>query len=256
MLDLMLRTGPYGDALRHRPRRPDPRRARGQPARRRPRPARAAPARGAAHAVAARSSWRPSRSSPTSTACAPALDAAAERRHGADRPARTCARTTPGCTTSVLVKGKRPLHAAGAPGRRRAARPRRRRARRWCARAAGAVEAPVEVTDAIMPGVVVASRTAGATTGPARAWRSPRARRREQQHARRRAARRPAVGQRGAERHPRRDRRPSAESLSDRLEAISVDSPQLRQITFAVSDIRAIVEWAPQLGHSERSSKR
>jgi hypothetical protein len=27
-------------------------------------------------------------------------------------------------------------------------------------------------------------------------------------------------------------------------------------MTFAVSDIRAIVEWAPQLGHSERSSKR
>jgi hypothetical protein len=32
--------------------------------------------------------------------------------------------------------------------------------------------------------------------------------------------------------------------------------PQDRQVTFAVSDIRAIVECAPQLGHSERSSKR
>jgi hypothetical protein len=32
--------------------------------------------------------------------------------------------------------------------------------------------------------------------------------------------------------------------------------PQLRQITFAVSDIRAIVECAPQFGHSERSSYR
>ena len=32
--------------------------------------------------------------------------------------------------------------------------------------------------------------------------------------------------------------------------------PQLRQMTFAVSDMRAIVEWAPQFGHSERSSKR
>jgi len=30
--------------------------------------------------------------------------------------------------------------------------------------------------------------------------------------------------------------------------------PQLRQITFAVSDIRAIVLWAPQCSHSERSS--
>jgi hypothetical protein len=36
----------------------------------------------------------------------------------------------------------------------------------------------------------------------------------------------------------------------------SIDPPQLRQITFEVSDIRAIVEWAPQFGHSERSSKR
>jgi hypothetical protein len=38
--------------------------------------------------------------------------------------------------------------------------------------------------------------------------------------------------------------------------AWSIEPPQFRQITFAVSDMRAIVEWAPQLGHSERSSKR
>jgi hypothetical protein len=36
----------------------------------------------------------------------------------------------------------------------------------------------------------------------------------------------------------------------------SIDPPQLRQITLAVSDIRAIVEWAPQFGHSERNSNR
>jgi hypothetical protein len=36
----------------------------------------------------------------------------------------------------------------------------------------------------------------------------------------------------------------------------SIDAPQLRQATLAVSDIRAIVEWAPQSGQSERSSKR
>ena len=29
-----------------------------------------------------------------------------------------------------------------------------------------------------------------------------------------------------------------------------------RQVTLAVSDIRAMVEWAPQLGHSLRNSKR
>jgi hypothetical protein len=35
-----------------------------------------------------------------------------------------------------------------------------------------------------------------------------------------------------------------------------MEAPQLRQVTFAVSDIRAIVEWAPQFGHPERSSNR
>jgi hypothetical protein len=44
--------------------------------------------------------------------------------------------------------------------------------------------------------------------------------------------------------------------LSRRQIGCSIDPLQLRQITFAVSDIRAIVEWAPQFGHSERSSKR
>ena len=32
--------------------------------------------------------------------------------------------------------------------------------------------------------------------------------------------------------------------------------PQLRQITFAVSDMRAIVLCAPQWSHSERNSNR
>jgi hypothetical protein len=32
--------------------------------------------------------------------------------------------------------------------------------------------------------------------------------------------------------------------------------PQLRHTMFAVSDMRAMVECAPQLGHSERSSYR
>ena len=36
----------------------------------------------------------------------------------------------------------------------------------------------------------------------------------------------------------------------------SIDASQLRQTTFAVSDMRAIVEWAPQFEHPEVSSKR
>jgi len=35
-----------------------------------------------------------------------------------------------------------------------------------------------------------------------------------------------------------------------------MDPPQFRQITLAVSDIRAIVECAPQCGHSDLSSNR
>jgi hypothetical protein len=35
---------------------------------------------------------------------------------------------------------------------------------------------------------------------------------------------------------------------------VNIDPPQLRHSTFAVSDIRAIVEWAPQFGQSDRSS--
>ena len=48
----------------------------------------------------------------------------------------------------TLVKGKRALHAARPPRRRRAPRAGRRRGRRACARATGAIVVPVEVTDA------------------------------------------------------------------------------------------------------------
>ena len=36
----------------------------------------------------------------------------------------------------------------------------------------------------------------------------------------------------------------------------SIELPQLRQVTSAVSDMRAIVECIPQCGHSLRSSNR
>jgi hypothetical protein len=35
---------------------------------------------------------------------------------------------------------------------------------------------------------------------------------------------------------------------------ISIESPQLLQVTVAVEDIRTMVECSPQLGHTERSS--
>jgi hypothetical protein len=36
----------------------------------------------------------------------------------------------------------------------------------------------------------------------------------------------------------------------------NIEAPQLWHFTSCVLDIRAIVEWAPQLGQPERSSKR
>ncbi len=68
--------------------------------------------------------------------------------------------------------------------------------------AAGPLEAPVEVTDAIMPGVVSIPHGWGHDGARRAPRRGRRARRREQQPARRRDAGGPAVGQRGAERHP------------------------------------------------------
>ena len=62
-------------------------------------PLAAAPARGAAHAVGQDRAGAARRSSPTSTGCAAALGARAQRRPRADRPPRSCARTTRGCTT-------------------------------------------------------------------------------------------------------------------------------------------------------------
>ena len=72
--------------------------------------------------------------------------------------------------------------------------------------ARGRVEAPVEVTDAIMPGVVSIPHGWGHDDAGLAAERGERARRREQQPARRRDRRGPAVRERGAERHPGRGR--------------------------------------------------
>ena len=98
LIDLMLRTGPYGDGFGATPGRPVPRRAAGNPARRRPRAARAPAARRAAHAdghgrAGARADRRRRR---------PAAGRRSTRRPAAARwsAAATCAPTTRGCTTS------------------------------------------------------------------------------------------------------------------------------------------------------------
>ena len=79
---------------------------------------------------------------------------------------------------------------------------------------AGAVEVPVEVTDAIMPGVVSIPHGWGHDARRACGWASRAAHAgRQQQRARRRVAGRPAVGQRRAERDPGRGRAARSEPI-------------------------------------------
>jgi anaerobic selenocysteine-containing dehydrogenase len=85
--------------------------------------------------------------------------------------------------------------------------------------------------------------------GPQRARRAhgrrPRARRSELERVGRGVAGRRAVGQRNPQRNSRRGQI-----------GCNIEAPQFRQTTFAVSDMRAIVECAPQFEHPEVSSKR
>ena len=101
LLDAMLRTGAYGDGFGAEPDGLSLASARGQPARRRPRPA-AAPRCPSVlqHADAARSSWRPSSSSPTSPAARGGARPPVATATSCSSAAATCARTTRGCTTS------------------------------------------------------------------------------------------------------------------------------------------------------------
>ena len=70
-------------------------------------------------------------------------------------------------------EGQGPLHAARPPRRRRPHRPRRRRARHASRSEAGSVEVPVEVSDEHRCRASCPCPTAGATTSPAPACRSP-----------------------------------------------------------------------------------
>ena len=172
MLDLMLRTGPYGDGFGADPDGLTLAHARGEAARHRLRAARAAHARGAAHAerqdrAGARADRRRRRPAASAARAPP------QRRHGARSAAATCAPTTRGCTTSNLVKGKERCTLHVHPDD--AERPRRSTdgGRACVTSARGEVEVPVEVTDAIMPG----RRQHPARLGPrrprARSWASP-----------------------------------------------------------------------------------
>ena len=154
LLDLMLRTGPYGLTLAD---------ARGGAARHRPRArcSRGCPRRCARRA--ARSSSRPSRSSPTSRGCARRSTRAAAdglvlvgRRHL--RSNNSWMHNLP-----LLVRGPERCTAARAPRRRRAARPGRRRARARRARASARSSCPSRSPTRSCP-AWCRSPTAGATT--------------------------------------------------------------------------------------------
>ncbi len=110
---------------------------------------------GAAHAVGQDRAGARGPAWPTSRGCARRSRRRRRRRAGADRPPRTCAPTTRGCTTCAGARERAGRAArctctpttppASGCGDGARARVRSR---------AGAVEVPVEVTDAILPGVV------------------------------------------------------------------------------------------------------
>ena len=143
--------------------------------------------------------------------------AARRRRRGSraslDRPATgprcwsagaTCARTTRGCTTCRCSRrAPRAARSRSTPTTPRRAASRDGGAARVTSRV-GSVEAPVEVTDAIMPGVVSLPHGWGHDEPGTRLAVAARAPGRQQQRAHRRARARSALGQRGAERDPGR----------------------------------------------------
>ena len=134
--------------------RPHARRPRGGAARHRPRAARAAAARRAAHAERPDRARAARRSSCDVERLRAALDRARATAGSCSSAAASCARTTRGCTTSSCSSAARSAarctctpttpRGSGSPTA----------SRRACANRAGALEAPVEVTDAVMPGVV------------------------------------------------------------------------------------------------------
>ena len=205
VLDFMLRVGPYGDGFGDRPRRAHAGPARAQPARR---STSARSTRGSPRCCArrrARSSWRPT----------PIVAdvAAAARRAGARRAnggmvliGRRQLRSNNSWMHNLpsAREGQGPLHAARPPRRRRAARPRGRRAARVTARPRARSRRRSRSPTRSCP-AWCRSRTAGATTrrAPALGVAGEHAGR-EQQRARRRDAGRAAVRQRRAERDPGR----------------------------------------------------
>ena len=154
LLDLMLRAGPYGDGVRRPSRwRPEPRGAGGGPARDRPRAAPAAPPGRAAdrerHDRAGPRAARGRRARGCAT-----RSAARGPTAWCSSAAAICAPTTRGCTTCrCSCRGPRSARCTSTPTTP-SARAHRRRAGACCARARAASTAEVEVTDAVMPGVV------------------------------------------------------------------------------------------------------
>ena len=192
--------GPTATASARSPTASSLARARGQPARRRPRRARS------------RASPRCCARRPGMIELAPDADRrrrAAPARAARARPTRrsassagaTSAPTTRGCTTSRTwcAGGERCTLQVHPDDARRLGLADGARAR--VRSRAGAIEVPVEVTDAIMPGVVSLPHGWG-HDAPGTQLASPRARRRQQQPARGRREHRSAVGQLGAERDP------------------------------------------------------
>ena len=171
LVDLMLRTGPYGDGFGADPERPLARRAAGQPARRRPGAARAPAARRAAHAVGhGRAGARadPRRRGPPARARSTAPDG------GMTLIGRRDLRSNNSWmhNVEVLVKGKPrcTLHVHPDDAARLGLTD---GADAAVSSRTGEVAVPVEVTDAIRPGRRQHPARVGARPRRASSWRWP-----------------------------------------------------------------------------------
>ena len=166
--------------------------------------------------------------------------ARAQRGNGADRPPATALEQLVDAQPAGAREGKAALHAARPSGRRPTPGTGRRRpgagqllrgVHRGCRGADRRHHARGRL-DTSWLGTRCARHTPG---------RRPPARRSELQRAGRRDAGGPAVGQCGTERDPGRARAAGRGGLRAQI-GCSIELLQLRQITFAVSDMRAIVE--------------
>ena len=171
-----VRTGPYGDGFGADPDGLSLAKLRDNPHGIDLGPLRAPPARRCCKTTSGTVELLPEPHRPTSPAWRPPRGRPSTATMRARRPPPPALQQLVDAQRRRPGEGQGPLHAAGPPRRRRPPRPGRRRHGPGQSAGSGRLDAPVEVTDVDPPRRRSASPTAGATTGPASRWPSPRKR--------------------------------------------------------------------------------